>query len=769
MKTVQRIIFFLKNWSSQNKILAAILLLSAILRFGGVYPGYPATHPDEGAIYGTAVKMILRLSYDPMRYDYAALPMILHVITYLIFNPFFIAYSFIFNPDNLPKFKNVLDFYQQILWHNQQTALIYWSRFITAVFGVGIVFMVYLVAIKYFSDKKVALSAAFLTAVNFRQVLNSRLILPDIYNAFFLLLCFYVFANLLKKPNRKHYFLSGIIIGLYFSVKFHVFSVPAFGIAHLINTWNSLKEHSLSYIIQNKKIFLRTLFKLDFIVSLLLIPIVFVIVNPYLVLHWTDFIDTSRYQALQYRLGINNLDTYSISYLYHIGIGKIISIFILLGIIWGIKKHIIPTVLLLSAILPFFYFLTYYGNGGFYTRNFVSITPVLLIFAGLFLVEICLSIGKYFKLEKKTVNFLIILLLIIISWGQVKNSLINTYYFAQPQSPRSANLWAQENIPDGSIIAARTVDKFPRKKEFKIINFEYNDTYSLAEMQEKGVDYGYVALDELNLFFYWWMKQDTRLGLAYWEKQVTDSISQNMFAAKVAQELASWAVADFVKPWQAPGVNYFVVKIPKKIELTRKKVIKEFGFDTKDDLSSWSLISGYSDKIGNITLDQSVGHKNNGAVLFDTTSAFPNVIRAVSPIIPLKNSSKSLAYELTGWIKTGSPLIGRERDGFLEIDFYENDPKKVSLTTKISSVALSSRVYGTDEWVKKNITVIASKNAKFMTISLGINDYRTPIWFDDLTISQSEDVFDDPRTTAPYLNYYQIPQNVLFPVSHGNL
>ncbi len=757
-----------KSWISKNKILSTILVLSAILRFGGVYPGYPPTHPDESAIYGAALKMILHTTYDPQRYDYGALPMILNAIVYVVINPLFIIYSFIFTPENLPKFKNVLYFFQQILIHNQQTAVLYWARSITAIFGIGIVFMVYQVAMKYFINRKVALSAAFLAAVNYRQVLNSHMVLPDIYNGFFLLLVFYIFANLLKKPSRKNYLLSGIFIGLYISVKYHPFAIVTFVLIHLINTWFLIKEHSLQNIIRNKIMLLKNLFKLDFIIGLIIIPIVFIAINPYIFLHWDEFIAINHYSALQYRMGINNLDIYPISYLYHTGIGKIISIFILLGIFLGLKKYTISTLIFLSIILPFFYVLVYYGNGGFYTRNFVTITPLILIFAGLFLTEMSQFIGNYLKIGPRSVNFLAIILLAVIAWGQFKNSITTTYYFSQPQNYRSAYLWAQKNIPEGSTVAANTDDRFPKKKQFKLISFEYNEEYSLAEMQEKGVDYGYLSLGEFSVFFYWWMNQDTKQGLVYWDKKVPDSISQNMYAAKVAEELAAWSIASFIKPWQAPDLNRLIVKVPKKLELPKKKIIKEFSFDTKDDLSSWFLINGYEDKTTSIVIDQSQGHINKGAVRFDMASVFPNLMRAVSPVIPLGNSDKSLAIGVTGWIKTGDLLTSRDRDGFLEVDFYESDPQSISLTTKSSTASLSSRVYGTNEWVKKDITVVAPKNAKFMTVSFGVNTHSTPIWFDDITIFESEDTYNDPRIAAPYLNYYQIPQNILFPVSHGN-
>lgn len=767
---MKKILHFLQNWIYQNQSLTIILILAAVLRFGGIYPGYPPTHADEGAIYSTAVKMILHTTYDPMRYDYAALPMIIHAVVYIIVDPFFILYSFILAPENLPKFNNFLYFYQHILLQNLQTAVIYWGRFITAAFGLGVVFMVYQVTAKFFKDKRIGLVSALLTAINFRQVLNSHITLPDIYNAFFLLLCFYFFAKLLEKPSTKNYLLTGIIIGLYSSVKFHIFSIPAFFMVHVVNVWNSLSSTKLSYITENKKLLFKKLFRFNFIVSLFLIPAVFIIVNPYIFVHWNEFLKVSYYQSRQYRLGTNNLDVYSLSYLFHFGIGKLVSIFILLGIILGIKKYALPSLLFLSAIIPIFYFLTYYGNGGFYTRNFVSITPLMLIFAGLFLVEICLLIGKSLRLGKNAINCFIIIATIIISWDQIQSSFINTFYFAEPTSYKTALIWFQNNIPTGSTISARTVDNFPKKKLFKIVNFEYSDTYSLAEMQAKGVDYAYVPLDEFTIFFYWWMKQDTSQAISYWEKQVPDSISQNMYQAKVAQELQSWSIANFIRPWQAPDVNYFVVKVPKKVELTKKKVISQFTFDTENDLSSWFRIAGYDKTAVNISFDGLNGHQNKGSVKIDG-SAFPNSIRAFSPVIPLLNPNK--AYEITGWIKTGDILQERKqektKDGYFEVDFYEKDPTTIDLATGSLYSSVSSRVSGTTDWVQKDITVIPPQNARFMTVSFGVNNHETPIWFDDVTVFESEETYSDPRVSPPYLNYPKFPDNILFPVSHGNL
>ena len=38
-------------------------------------------------------------------------------------------------------------------------------------------------------------------------------------------------------------------------------------------------------------------------------------------------------------------------------------------------------------------------------------------------------------------------------------------------------------------------------------------------------------------------------------------------------KVGRWAIAAFVKPWQAPDVNYFIVKIPKKLEFDKDESV----------------------------------------------------------------------------------------------------------------------------------------------------------------------------------------------------
>lgn len=745
----------------QNKALTLILIIAALLRFIGVYPGYHPYHSDEGMSYSSAMEMIRNLSIDPGRYDYPSLIPLIHAIAYiLLFIPVFIIKSLLFNPEDLPtKGKNVIELWQQVVLQNQQTHVLFWGRYITAAFGVGVVFLVYLVAKSFFATKdestsgrgrKIALAAAFLTAVNFRQVLNSHLGLPDIYNAFFLLLAIFSFSILLKQGTLKNYLLSGISIGLFFSTKLQTFLLPGFLTVHAFVVWVTTTN-------KTSKNLVKSFFNKGFLIGLLIIPIVILLVNPYHLIKWEEFRAQEGYNLLKYRLGVNSLNIFPISYLYHIGLGQAISLFIIFGAFLSLLRYSRSTLILLSIVLPFLYFFFYYSGGGYYTRNFVTITPLLLIFAGVFTIEACefLLRGKIFS------NIAIVVILLFISFESINNSLTNAYYFSKPWGFKDANAWARINIPEGIKLVSHPWDNYPRDKELAIIPFEVGEVFSVSEMREEGAQYGFLNFDWLTLGSYWWMNRSTKNPLEFWEKP--NDLLSNTYQGVAAQELASFAVQKFVKPWQAPDMNFLIVKIPPKPEIPDKVLVSNFSFEKEEDLSSWNLIDGDFREAKKILFDSKIGKDSPSSLKFEGGGRRFPVVRATSQILPV---SEGRAIIVEGWIKSGDILTKKARDGFLRIDFFKDQTEITLLTASLQS-NVSSRFFGGTDWEMQELIVFPPKEAKFMTVGMQVNNYGE-FWFDDLKIYQSEEQVEDPRQAEPYIDY-RIPDDILFPYSQGGL
>lgn len=742
MKLGKKVIELVKK----DKTITAILVVAVLLRFIGIYPGYHPYHSDEGMSYSSAIEMIRNLNIDPGRYDYPALiPLINAVIYILLFIPLFLIKSLIFSPGDLPtKGQNIVEIWQQVVIANQQTMVLFWGRFVTAAFGVGVVFLVYKFSAIFFKDKRIGLVAAFLTAVNFRQVLNSHLGLPDIYNAFFLLLAFYFLALLLKNPNRQNYLLSGVASALYFSTKYQPFLFPVFVLVHLYLVWKT------------KSNFLKK----DFLIAALLTPIIFLILNPYHLIHWDEFVAINSYNVFKYGVGIKVLNFYPISYLYHIGIGQFIFISIILGILIGLRKYTFKTLILLSVVFPFMFLLIYYTRGGYYTRNFVTLTPLFLIFAAIFLVWIFDYFARILKLKQNVIGFVLGVVIIFSSWDNLKNSFISSYYFSKPWGYEQAHKWAQINIPEKSKVMSHPWDKYPRDKSLEIIPLEISTVFSLAEMQEENADFGFINMDWLTLGSYWWMNRTTKESLEFWEKP--NDLLSNTYSAIVAQELANFTVAKFVKPWQAPDMNFLIVKVPKIPKIGKKHLISSFSFDKKEELAQWSLIDGDYGMAQKITFDPDLGKKMKGSLKVENGIRRLPIVRAVSPALPI---APGKSYVIEGWIKAGSLLEKKARDGVLRVDFYDENPGQIELTTEKLFSQVSSRIFGDTAWIKKEIIVTSPPKSRFITTSFQINGYGD-FWFDDIKVYEA-DILEDPNK-ADYIDY-QIPHDILFPYSQGGL
>ncbi|MDD5032886.1 MAG: glycosyltransferase family 39 protein [Candidatus Pacebacteria bacterium] len=106
------------------------------------------------------------------------------------------------------------------------------SRILSAIFGMGTVYLVYLFARKLF-DEKIALFSAFLLAVDFLHLHESQI--GHIWSpiTFFTVFCAYSFFNLYLTGERKWYFFSAAALGLGYAIgQLPIIFYPFFVLAH---------------------------------------------------------------------------------------------------------------------------------------------------------------------------------------------------------------------------------------------------------------------------------------------------------------------------------------------------------------------------------------------------------------------------------------------------------------------------------------------------------------------------------------------------------
>lgn len=672
-------------------LLVIIILISVYLRFVGTKPGFPH-HIDEGISYSAASEMVLNHNLDPLRYDY---PSVVPLVNYGFFKIIFVPIAWVrFYATNATKIIDGLvkiplpnDDYFNTLKFDILSQAMFWSRYITAAFGVGIVILTYLISKRLFGERS-GLISTLSVAVNYRQVLNSHLGLPDIYNAFFLLLSVLAAINLWKNAKSRNYIIAAFLAGISLATKYQIFALAPLLLVHIYLSLSKVK-------IKEKIVYF---FKPAAIAVPFIVLLTFVVLNPY---HFIKLEETfswissvsGKYQAGQMRLYL-----FPFSYLYRIGIGRIVSWLAIVGVIVGGIKKPKETFLLLSVIFPFFFVTNFYTSGGFYTRNFVTITPLILIFCG-----VPLLVVK--EKSKKHIRALFILLsLLLVAWENLPNSFIVSQEYKKDWNEKLLATWLEKNLLPGDIVAA--YDSTPLPSSVIRTDYESVDplgSNSLAEFTDDGASYAVANLDWIDSNFYWWMRARGKEAIDYWKKPV--DLLEETYHAMTMRELTDFTVYKEINPWQAPDNNFIVVRIPKYQVL--EKTLK-YNFDFLSNNDGWHTENFVGE-------DRSLSRGDGNLIIPSGLGGVP-VARWESAPISVKDwKGIYIEYE----IKTDTKE-SVARDGYLAVSYYPSIDK-TTLKDRIA-VRLTARNMSLNKWEDKIFVSDIPKNAEAMTVSFGAID-----------------------------------------------
>lgn len=741
-----------KKFTVCHYILVIILLLAALLRFIGTNPGYPPIHTDEGITHSQGVAMILERSLDPQHgygvpYNY---PIIVPLINAFFFLFFFIPlwslgylifhwgdiYTIVLN-NNFNQLPGIFD--QNILGSGRIN-IVFWGRYVTALVGTGVVLLTFLLGKQLFRSNFIGLLGSFFVAINYRQVLNSHFGLPDIYNAFFLLLALCWIVKLWNSPTTRNFLLTGITISLYFSTKFQFFALPPLLVCLLFLVFQKRKWGRKS-----KRTWLKNI---TLMIGVMILTAL--ILNIFHIIHWKETLEQVGYSALKYRYGRSQLDFYSLSYLYHDGIGPLMSFSILGGVILGLILRFKQTLFLLSVIIPFFWMMVYYTGGGYYTRNFVTITPILLICAAFGLWWVVVNLPKKFYLLPVLLG---VGLITIVAYESLKNAVLVPIEYSKEWNYKVAQRWVGQNIPAGSKILAHPTTSF-FGKSIQLVLADKPDDYFLAEMQEKKAEWAVINLEHINSEFLWWITQDlsTQLKLGWFPVSLLSHTS----LAKMTFEFKDYVVFESLNPWQAPDNNFLVVKIPSPIPFENGRLIYGENFDKENN---WVLVNDNFGNLNNFSWDRQTGYKNSGSLKIAQAAGGVYSQRFVSPKIAIEGGK---VYKIKGLMNMTKSSQDVDKDGFLEADFLsENeDPIKVSF---------ASRVDIFNQWVDKEIIVEAPLNAKFLQVVFQRGRFDLgDLWLDDVEVWKSVGP-DELEKDNQYIKSFYNPNEHLFLRSNGGM
>lgn len=731
-----------KNW-----MLITTLMVALIIRLLGTNPGYPPYHPDEPMSYSSAMNMIINGNLDPKRYDYPAGIPLVHMVFYRIFFlPIALFKLFFPHPRvflTAIKIGNqFLAEFKEFIFGRGEFEALFFSRYVTAILGVGAVFLTYFLAKKTF-NKTTGLIAAFFLAFNYRHVLSSHFALSDIPNNFFALLAVLACAFLLEKQNRSRYLLAGLTCGLFLSMKYQFF--PIFTLFFVQIIW-VFRRKSLKEIV-NK----------NFILAILLIPAVFIILNPYLFLHLKKALPVILSVSQRYGMGAKQFNFYALFYLYHWGIGNLPTMVIIAGLVLGLILKPLTSLFLASFIFPFLFVFLYYAGGGVYVRNFTTVIPFLFIFAGFFFAELWRLAKKITGLHPYSLILPFVVLIFLINLEPIKNSLTLVNYYRKPWSHDELKVWLGKNFPANVQVRAHSVVDFPQDRKINRVDWPIWGENTLAEMQENGDQFAVMNVDAFHSLLYGWGNLPPRKLIQY--SGVPDEFLANTFPGLAVEELLGYCVGEFFTPWQAPNINYLVFKIPLNLDTPGKKII---AFDFSNNEENWRVKGKFGKETKGFIWDENEGYSAKGSLKISQEASGFSTAHFSSPPILIKPSKY---YTLSSWIKNNVNPDNRNRDGFLRMEFFK-DRADAQIGQNRLGVALSARVSESNIWIKKQATAVSPEGANYVILSFQKDNLSAGFDsnLDDAVLFESDIL---PKENFPEIPYIKpkISEKELYPIS----
>lgn len=369
------------------------------------------------------------------------------------------------------------------------------SRYLTILFALGSIIMLYFLGKKILSSSA-GLLAAFFLSINYLHTLHSHFTTPDVPVTFCLLLSILLALNI-SRSKIIIYILAGANLGFAFATKY----TGALAIVPILlviffnhcqkNNWQFLKILKTSYLIFNLKL-------LFFLLSALIIHTIF---NPFFfndlnLVYKSLFFETGSAKmgvdwAGQHDYFFLNIQYYLKSLLNWNGTFITIIAYIALLIslikikkknskdIFGISIFFIIILVTLSSVRLH------------WSRWAVPLLPLICLIAAFGLINFC----NYLKNKinyKKILLLFYILFILIISLPSFFLSYVGGLSFQTKSTSEKMAEYIEQNIPENSYIISDTIFLDINKTKYQFEEKgEGSDLYkkSIAQYTNEGVDY----------------------------------------------------------------------------------------------------------------------------------------------------------------------------------------------------------------------------------------------------------------------------------------
>ena len=393
-KIINRFVALLSKRETSAVFLGFILTIGFLLRTYGNSSGLPfyfLKWDMEYYIISNAINMVMTGDLNPHTFTYPTL--------------LYYCYAIIF------KLEIILD--RLGLIYVDRSTLILTARFLSAIFGILTIFLIYQIGKTLFNKLTGIIAAIFLMIIP-SAVIESHYASVDTPLTFFVTLSFFFASQILKKGELRYYILAGIAAGLAASIKYPgILILFTVFIAHIIfvqKIWVNEYYNSNKFFLINK----------NFIFSFIASCLAFMMTTPFAILDYHTFLAsigndyrlTHKFASQTNWFIYNYYDAFK-NYIELIREALTINLEIILlaGVIYCIlsvllyiirrRRHdsklenLQASILLLSWIIVYFLFISSLANHP--ARYLVPLFPFLAIAGANFLNELVEFLGRIMK------------------------------------------------------------------------------------------------------------------------------------------------------------------------------------------------------------------------------------------------------------------------------------------------------------------------------------------------------------------------------------
>ncbi len=454
---------------TETFLLLLIFLLALALRIWGIGWGLPFLyHPDEHQLVERYLWMVKTGDLNPRWFIYPSFPLYINAAGYGLYFLLKLALGRFHSLEEVA-FPHVLIMGAGIIGDPK----IFWiGRMISILFGLGTVYLSYRCA-KLVSGKALpGLLAALFTAVSNANVTQSRLILPNIFVAFFALLTIWFSLRMHKHGRTGDYILAGIAAGLTAASKYNggvVALVPV--AAHFLRAgWRGWKDVRI-YLVAGTA------------------ALAFLLTTPYAVLDFPAFSRDLIQAKNDYAGGWPGFSavpfTWYLSYLWrHESLPALAALGGLLWAAWKRQKDA-----LIAGLFPLGYFLFISAFRYYNEHTLLHLLPALHVMAALFFGWLLKMGQDRFPSRKLLVNASLGLLIaaagliLLITTIEIQASVL------QVNSRETSRVWIEENIPPGATIAIESYSPYVDPQKYHLVIVPPFLPKELAWYQENGVQF----------------------------------------------------------------------------------------------------------------------------------------------------------------------------------------------------------------------------------------------------------------------------------------